>query len=132
MQNTQSSTLNDSYFDRNQAAQALARLALAQGFTAGLTIDPDEPEWPVLMIDLPTGQISWHLPKNEIIGEWPEYHGGWDGHNLEEKRGRIAEFLSRSAQQGVAPDAERSTVANLEESLSKFKHAPVNAVRQNP
>jgi len=89
----QSSTLNDAYFDRNQAVMVLARLAQMLGYKVGLKIDPNEPDWPVLMIDLPTGQVGWHLPKDEIVGQWPEYEGEWDGHSLEEKRKRLAEFV---------------------------------------
>ena len=72
---------------------ALGRLALKLGYRAGLKEDPNEPDWPVLMIDLPIGQVGWHLPKKEILGEWPEYHAEWDGHSLEEKRRRVKEFI---------------------------------------
>ncbi len=89
----QSSTLNDAYFDRNQAVMALGRMAQKLGYKTGLKIDPNEPDWPVLMIDLPTGQVGWHLPKDEIIGKWPEYEGDWDGHSLKEKRKRLEEFI---------------------------------------
>lgn len=89
----QSSTLDDAYFDRNQAVLALARLARAQGYPVGLKIDPNEPDWPILMIDLPTGQVGWHLPKAEIVGRWPAYEKPWDGHTLEEKRERIRRFV---------------------------------------
>jgi len=71
----QSSTLDDAYFDRNQAVLALAKLAIKLGYKAGLKHDPNEPDWPVMMIDLPTGQVGWHLPKEEIVGTWPEYDG---------------------------------------------------------
>ncbi|MGH8558620.1 MAG: hypothetical protein ACRESZ_14405 [Methylococcales bacterium] len=91
----QSSTLDDAYFDRNQAVMALARLARSQGCEVGLRIDPDEPEWPVLMIDLPTGQVGWHLKKQDLIGFWPEYEKEWDGHSLQEKRDRMAAFINQ-------------------------------------
>jgi hypothetical protein len=90
----QSSTLNDAYFDRNQAVMALAKLAMQQGYKAGIRIDPNEPDWPVMMVDLPSGQVGWHLPKNELVGAWPEYDQAWDGHNLNEKRQRLARFLA--------------------------------------
>lgn len=90
----QSSTLNDAYYDRNQAVMALARLAEKLGWEVGLKTDPAEPDWPVLMIDLPTGQVGYHLPKGEIVGEWPEYTKEWDGHSLEDKRQRIGELLT--------------------------------------
>ncbi len=90
----QSSTLNDAYFDRNQAVMAMARMALQLGYRVGLKQDPEEPDWPVLMIDLPTGQVGYHLPKEEVVGNWPEYKGEWDGHSLIEKRERIDAFLA--------------------------------------
>ena len=90
----QSSTLNDAYFDRNQAVMAMARMAQLQGRKVGILTDPDEPDWPVLMIDLPTGQIGYHLPRDEVVGDWPEYDGVWDGHSLAEKRKRIHRFLA--------------------------------------
>lgn len=47
----------------------------------------------MLMIDLPTGQVGWHLPKAEIEGQWPAYDKAWDGHSLEEKRERLKRFI---------------------------------------
>lgn len=88
-----SSSKEDAYFDRNQSVMALARMAIRLGYCVGLKTDPNEPDWPVLMIDLPTGQVGWHLPKNEIVGEWPLYEKAWDGHTLEEKRQRLKSFL---------------------------------------
>ena len=92
----QSSTLEDAYADRNQAVQVLARLAKMLGYRVGIGIDLDEPEWPVLFVDLPTGQVSWHLPKDEVLGKWLPYDGdlAWDGSDLQEKRQRLARFLA--------------------------------------
>ena len=92
MDKTQSNTLSEAYFDRNLAVMALARLAQTHGFRVGLRRDPEEPDWPVLMVDLPTGQVSWHLPPGELVGDWPVYQE-WDGHTLEEKQQRISRFL---------------------------------------
>ena len=91
----QSSTFTDAYFDRNQAALALARLAQAVGYSVGVALEaanPD-PEWPILYVDLPTGQVSWHIPAAELVGEWPAYSSAWDGHDLATKRERIREFI---------------------------------------
>jgi len=90
MTKTESSTLDDAYFDRSQAVQAFARLAQADGYRVG--IKPDD-EWPILFIDLPTGQVSWHIKAGELVGDWPEYPDEWDGHDLNEKRERIYKFL---------------------------------------
>lgn len=63
--------------------EALAAAAQA-GYRTGYRIDPQEPEWPVAFIELPQGQISWHMP------QFPE---GWDGHTVDEKYERIRTFL---------------------------------------
>lgn len=53
------------------------------GLPAGIRIDPAEPEWPVVYIELPTGQVSWHMPQHPVP---------WDGHDTEEKYRRIREY----------------------------------------
>lgn len=53
------------------------------GFRSGYRSDPAEPEWPVAFIELPTGQVSWHMPQFPLP---------WDGHTTEEKHARIAEY----------------------------------------
>lgn len=93
MGKTQSNSKEDAYLDRNLAVLALAKLARMQGYTMGIQHDPKTPDWPILYIDLPTGQVSYHLPKDLIEGEWDEYVDGWDGHDLEEKRRRISDFI---------------------------------------
>jgi hypothetical protein len=50
------------------------------GFLCGIRIDPAEPEWTVAFIELPTGQVSWHLQQHQQQ---------WDGHTTQEKRDRI-------------------------------------------
>ena len=58
-------------------------LAWMCDYEAGIRIDPDNPEWPVAFIGLPTGQVSWHMP---------QYKTPYDGHTTDEKYRRIAEF----------------------------------------
>ena len=92
---TQSDTLEEAYFDRNQAVLLAARLARTLGLRTGWHTDPDEPGWPVLFIELPTGQVSWHIPKAEADTWHPIWFSGWDGHTLEQKRERISDFLKQ-------------------------------------
>lgn len=63
--------------------QALA-LAVESGIGAGVRIDPAEPEWPVVYIDLPSGQVSWHMP---------QFADAWDGHDTAEKYRRVRAFV---------------------------------------
>lgn len=60
----------------------LQAMALAHwlDFKTGYRIDPKEPEWPVAFIELPTGQVSWHMPA---------FPDPWDGHSMEDKLARI-------------------------------------------
>lgn len=55
------------------------------GYESGIRIDANEPKWPVVYIELPTGQISWHMPQHSIE---------WDKHDTESKYKRIDEFCS--------------------------------------
>ncbi len=85
------STSDEAYLDRNLAVQVLAALARQLGYQTGIRNREDE--WSILYIDLPTGQVSWHIPKDEIAAYFPDYPGEWDGHDLREKRDRLRQFL---------------------------------------
>lgn len=58
-------------------------LALGLGYAAGVRVDPVEPEWPVVYIELPTGQVSWHMPQHPVE---------FDGHSTGEKLIRVDRF----------------------------------------
>ena len=88
-----SNSKNQAYYDRNQAVMVMAKLAMLQGHTVGVSINPNEPDWPVLMIEFPTGQVGWHIPKAELTGDWPKYSKPWDGHSLQDKRERLQQYL---------------------------------------
>ena len=81
---------DEAYLDRNLCVQVMTRMAQKLGYNVGVKENGD---WPILYIDLPTGQVSWHIPAAELVRALPEYNGKWDGHDLEEKRKRIKEFL---------------------------------------
>lgn len=85
---------SEAYFDRNQLVLAFARLAQERGWRVGLGVDPTEPDWPVIYVDTPEGQVSWHLPVADLeVAEWPVYQGTWDGHDVAEKRVRLAKLI---------------------------------------
>jgi hypothetical protein len=84
------------YRDRNTAVQLAGVLALWGGFPAGVRQDPEEPDWPVLFIDLPlVGQVSWHMNKSDLAAQWPEYSGSWDGHTPKLKIERALAYITR-------------------------------------
>jgi hypothetical protein len=59
--------------------------ATIMGLKAGFRVDPKEPEWLCAYIELPTGQVTWHLPQHPIE---------WDGHTTAEKYQRIREYIN--------------------------------------
>lgn len=77
------------YAERNQWVYQAVSAALGLGYRAGIRVDPEQPDWPVAYIDLPTGQVSWHLPA---------YPGQWDGHDNPTKAERIRAWSDTSDQ----------------------------------
>lgn len=72
------------YDKRNVLIYAALSTATDEGLPAGVRLDPNEPEWPVVFIELPTGQVSWHVPQHTTP---------WDGHSTEEKYRRLRQFV---------------------------------------
>lgn len=57
--------------------------------------DPDEPEWAVIYVDTPEGQLTWHVAKEDMdlfpttINLDPEFAPMWDGHSTATKYARL-------------------------------------------
>jgi len=81
--------------------------ALKAGLSAGVAFDPGEPNWPVVYLDLPTGQVSWHQPM---------YGRGWDGHTTDEKYRRIDAYVASQRAWAEAEAAADPAVPAGEES----------------
>lgn len=78
---------NELYRERAQLAAALSKV-----FPASLEIDPADPDWMVCIIDLPTGQVSWHIALTDLdlFQHLPRDAGRvWDGHSTELKYMRL-------------------------------------------
>lgn len=79
------------YCERNYLVAALSKF-----YPAGLvrTDIPDwDPEWHgCVIIDLPTGQASWHFHDDDadLFAHLGPYAGQWDGHTTVEKYARLA------------------------------------------
>lgn len=95
---TTSKTIGDVYRERNLLATALAVDRNRRGERAGWSEptdedDADADEWAVIWIELPTGQVSWHVPRTLVEAtdlERRPYQ--WDGHSRLEKNARIEQF----------------------------------------
>jgi hypothetical protein len=72
---------------------------LAAGYPSVLVdgADANAPDWPVLFVKLPTGQVSWHISPDDrdlfahvrrTIAGMPDAPV-WDGHSTDEKYARV-------------------------------------------
>ena len=78
--------MNDTnYAIRNPKILQALGVAAELGYPCGVRIDKDEPTWPVVYIELPVGQVSWHLPEHIEV---------FDGHTTKIKYKRIERFIS--------------------------------------
>lgn len=91
------------YNDRNLLAVTLADLLSADTTSeidAGWYLDPHTDGWPVVWVDLPTGQASWHVPperrslleRSTLNNDVPD--GGYDRHTRDQKNERLSEYLT--------------------------------------
>jgi hypothetical protein len=71
--------------------------------------DPHEPEWSVVYVDSPAGQLSWHIAENDLdlfehVEFVPTVHprAQWDGHTTEEKYRRLGEVVASYRVVGTA------------------------------
>lgn len=101
-------TLDEVYHDRNLLALAFAEavryLQLERpgscqyraGWRPDRGDDADAGEWAIVQVRLPTGQVSWHVPR-ELVEETdlPPATEQWDGHSRKEKNERLSEYLGR-------------------------------------
>ncbi len=81
---------DDGYRERNQLVAYLSRLYpshMAEG---------DDPAWPIVYIESPAGQLSWHIPAEDVPDLFPHLEWApsrWDGHSTEEKYRRLRSLL---------------------------------------
>ncbi len=80
----------EEYAVRNAEIWRALNYATRLGYPCGVAPTQNDTEWPVAYIDLPTGQISWHMPP---------YDTPWDQHDGDEKRRRIHAYLNPTSTQ---------------------------------
>ena len=78
----------------------IAHLAASYPAVMVLNADAEEPDWPVLYVSLPTGQVSWHIAPADmdLFRHVPLVDDGlWDGHDVVEKYRRLDEHTKAIA-----------------------------------
>ncbi|MFF9268632.1 WDGH domain-containing protein [Streptomyces rochei] len=74
-----------------ERAHLVAHLAAIYPATIGYH-DPEEPDWAVVIIDGPKGQMSWHISPDDmdLFEHVPVSQvNTWDGHSTEVKYDRL-------------------------------------------
>lgn len=67
---------------------------LAAAYPSAMKVDFAEPDWPVVYIQTPRGQLSWHVARDDLplFAHVPWDHDDkwtWDNHTTEEKYARL-------------------------------------------
>lgn len=80
-----------------ERSHLVAYLAATYPSHIGYT-DPSEPDWAVVIIDTPTGQMSWHVSPDDtdlfaLVRPTSTGDLGWDGHTTEEKYERMRQLI---------------------------------------
>lgn len=64
--------------------------------------DPDEPDWPVITVATPAGQMSWHLSPDDLdlVAHVPlvsadDPRAVWDGHTTPDKYERLRALTTK-------------------------------------
>jgi hypothetical protein len=101
---TEQKTLQEVYEDRNAAVIGLATVATylrSERPTMAIRAcwqpddgdDADADEWAIVYVWLPTGQASWHVPRDLVEDSAiPRKFAEWDGHDREVKNERVLSF----------------------------------------
>ena len=90
---------NEVYKERDLCVALIASYAQWFGHRVGMgkhVGESWEDDWRnILFINLPTGQVSWHIHDSEVenFPDIQPYLGVWDGHTTEEKYKRIQKYI---------------------------------------
>ena len=80
------------YKERNLIVQLLAVLGEERGWKVETVKDGDD--WHILYLNTEFGQLSWHIPSDELKVKWPEVKDVWDGHSTMEKYSNIERMIN--------------------------------------
>jgi len=95
---------DNAYRERDMCVALIARGAAALGYRVGLgQHNPLDIAWEqdwrtIVFVDLPTGQVSWHIHDSERpwFEDFPTYDSEWDGHDTAEKYRRVMAFVKNA------------------------------------
>lgn len=86
---------NSIYKERNLVVQLLATIGEERGWK--VEVVKEDQDWYILYINTDFGQLSWHIPSDELKVKWPEVTNVWDGHSTIEKYETIEKMINTMA-----------------------------------
>lgn len=94
-----------------ERARLVAHLAAHYPSRIGFT-DVSEPEWSVVTIDTPEGQMTWHIGPDDVglfnhVRRTKPTDEPWDGHTTEEKYERLARLTRDVSRETFAREVDR-------------------------
>lgn len=108
-----------------ERAHLTALLAAQYPSVLVMGADPDAPNWPVLYVDLPTGQASWHVSPTDLSlfahvrRETAPDGPVWDGHTNEQKYGRLALLAAAIARPTETHETVTDTLRTMAEATAQ-------------
>ncbi|MEU1309475.1 hypothetical protein ABZ419_11350 [Streptomyces cinnamoneus] len=95
-----------------ERAHLVAYLAALHPSHIGNT-DPDAPDWAVVIVEAPGGQLSWHIAERDLdlfehVMPTNRICRGWDGHTTDEKYERIRTLTAAAAPASAAVPASHA------------------------
>lgn len=89
--------------DKAYGERAALVAYLSATYPSVMLTDSAEPDWPIVFVSTPSGQMSWHVAKADLglFAHVPATtNPTWDGHTTEQKYERLAE-LTRTVATGI-------------------------------
>ncbi|MFE2021328.1 hypothetical protein ACFW9O_25100 [Streptomyces sp. NPDC059499] len=89
-----------------ERAHLVALLAALHPSHIGHT-DPDTPDWAVVIVETPAGQMSWHIAPRDMdlfthVQPTNRVSPGWDGHTTDEKYERVRQLIASTEQPSLS------------------------------
>jgi hypothetical protein len=104
--------------------------------SVGAYNDPDEPDYMVVYVETPVGQMAWHIHPDDadlFDGLQIVEDHVWDGHTTEEKYRKLRNFTALRRMPVMAPQSPTPGRSRLDGLLADYdsKHVAASLRRQN-
>jgi hypothetical protein len=116
-----------------ERAHLVAHLAAIHPSHIGYT-DPNAPDWAVVIIETPTGQMSWHIADRDMdlfghVRPTNRICRGWDGHTTDEKYERLQALVRGEGVPLFRAERAEAAIARVRDAVAAL-HTDAASARQ--